>query len=107
MMGIPVDEPAFVFGDNQSVLCKTTVPGSTLRKKQYVLAYTIDRVSSHSLRAGGAMALKLAGATTDTIMRRGRWTSNMYMTYIHAQIGALTKGIAWRMSRNHMFHNVG
>jgi hypothetical protein len=53
------------------------------------------------------MALKLAGATTDTIMRMGRWTSNTYMTYIHAQIGALTKGIAWKMSRNHTFHNVG
>ena len=43
MMGIPVDEPAFVFGDNQSVLCKTTVPGSTLKKKQYVLAYHFVR----------------------------------------------------------------
>ena len=42
-MGIPVDEPAFVFGDNQSVLCKTTVPGSTLKKKQYVLAYHFVR----------------------------------------------------------------
>ena len=26
MMGIPVDEPAFVFGDNQSVLANTTMP---------------------------------------------------------------------------------
>ena len=69
--------------------------------------YTLDRVSSHSLRAGGAMALKLAGATTDTIMRMGRWTSNTYMTYIHAQIGALAKGLAWRMSSQHTFHNVG
>jgi hypothetical protein len=43
MMGIPVDEPAFVFGDNQSILCKTTVPGSTLKKKQYVLAYHFVR----------------------------------------------------------------
>ena len=69
--------------------------------------YTLDRVSSHSLRAGGAMALKLSGASTDTIMRMGRWTSNTYMTYIHAQIGALAKGLAWRMSSQHTFHNVG
>ena len=69
--------------------------------------YTIDRVSSHSLRAGGAMALKLAGFPTDTIMRMGRWTSNTYMTYIHSQIGALAKGLAWRMSKHHTFHNVG
>ena len=69
--------------------------------------YTITRVSSHSLRSGGAMALKLAGESSDTIMRVGRWTSLTYMTYIHAQIGALAKGLAWRMSKHHTFHNVG
>ena len=53
------------------------------------------------------MALKLAGESTDTIMRVGWWTSNTYMTYIHAQIGALAKGLAWRMSQHHTFHNVG
>lgn len=69
--------------------------------------YTVSRVSSHSLRSGGAMALKLAGESSDTIMRVGRWTSNTYMTYIHAQIGTLAKGLAWRMSKHHTFHNVG
>ena len=34
MMGILVDEPAFVFGDNKSVLCNTTMPGSTLKKNR-------------------------------------------------------------------------
>jgi hypothetical protein len=53
------------------------------------------------------MALKLAGESSDTIMRVGRWTSLTYMTYIHAQIGALAKGLAWRMSKQHTFHNVG
>ncbi len=43
MMGIPVDEPTFVFGDNQSVLCNTTAPASTLKKKQYALAYHFVR----------------------------------------------------------------
>ena len=33
MMGITVDEPAYVFGDNQLVLANTTAPGSTLKKK--------------------------------------------------------------------------
>ncbi len=37
--------------------------------------YTLNRISSHSLRAGGAMALKLGGALDSTIMRVGRWTS--------------------------------
>jgi hypothetical protein len=33
--------------------------------------YTLDRISSHSLRAGGAMAMKLSGASDSTIMRVG------------------------------------
>ena len=39
MMGILVDEPAFVFGDNKSVLCNTTMPGSMLKKKNNAIAY--------------------------------------------------------------------
>ena len=39
MMGIPVDEPALIFGDNQSVLANTTMPESTLKKKTKSIAY--------------------------------------------------------------------
>ena len=43
-MGITaVDEPAFVFGDNQSVLANTTAPGSTLKKKSNAIAYHFVR----------------------------------------------------------------
>jgi hypothetical protein len=69
--------------------------------------YTLNRISSHSLRAGGAMALKLSGASDSTIMRVGRWTSLTYLTYIHTQIGALTSGVAWKMSTVFTFQNVG
>ncbi len=69
--------------------------------------YTLDRVSSHSLRAGGAMAMKLSGATDSTIMRIGQWTSLTYLTYIHSQIGALSAGVAWKMSEEFTFQNVG
>jgi len=69
--------------------------------------YTLNRISSHSLRAGGAMAFKLAGALDSTIMRVGWWTSLRYLTYIHTQIGALTAGLAWKMSTAFTFQNVG
>jgi len=39
MMGIPVEGPAFVYGDNQSVLANTTKPGSVLKKKSNTFAY--------------------------------------------------------------------
>ncbi len=69
--------------------------------------YTLDRISLHSLRAGGAMAMKLSGASDSTIMRVGRWTPLTYLTYIHTQIGALTAGVAWRMSTAFTLQNVG
>jgi hypothetical protein len=43
MMGITVDEPTFVFGDNQSVLANTTNPTSTLKKKSNAIAYHFVR----------------------------------------------------------------
>jgi hypothetical protein len=43
MIGITVDEPAFVFGDNQLVLANTTAPSSTLKKKSNAIAYHFVR----------------------------------------------------------------
>jgi len=42
-MGIPVEGPAYVFGDNQSVLANTTNPGSMLKKKCAAVAYHLVR----------------------------------------------------------------
>ena len=39
IMGIPVDEPTFVYGDDQSVLANTVMPESTLKKKRKVLLF--------------------------------------------------------------------
>ena len=46
MMGIPVDELAFIFGDNQTVLANTTIPESTLKKKTQLIAYHFVREGS-------------------------------------------------------------
>ena len=52
MMGIECGSPecpspAFVYGDNQSVLCNTTIPSSQLKKKA-------DSISCHCVRKGCA-----------------------------------------------------
>jgi hypothetical protein len=39
MMGMIVDEPTFVFGDNQLVFANTTATASTLKKKSNAIAY--------------------------------------------------------------------
>jgi hypothetical protein len=69
--------------------------------------YDMRRIGTHSLRASGAMALKLQGAVDSTIMKIGRWSGTTYLTYIHAQIGALNAGLAARMAVRIHFVNVG
>jgi hypothetical protein len=68
--------------------------------------FNSSNVSSHSLRAGGAMAMKLNGVDTITIKKHGRWSSNTFLDYIHEQIGALTAGVATQMSRYIPFYNI-
>ena len=43
MMGIPVNGPALIKGDNHSVLANTTNPDLTLKKKSQSLAYHFVR----------------------------------------------------------------
>jgi hypothetical protein len=45
--------------------------------------YDLTRIGAHSLRASGAMALKLNGYGKETIMKVGRWSSDTFLTYIH------------------------
>jgi hypothetical protein len=68
--------------------------------------YDLKRVSTHSLRASGAMALKLQGVDDSLIMKLGRWTGLTFLTYIHSQIGALNTGLATKMAVRVHFINV-
>ena len=65
-----------------------------------------DLIAAHSLRAGGAMALKLHGYNDTTIMKMGRWTSLTFLQYIHSQIAHLSKDISSKMSMPLPFLNI-
>jgi hypothetical protein len=39
MMGIPIDGPAWMFGDNQSVITSSNIPHSNLNKRHNALSY--------------------------------------------------------------------
>jgi hypothetical protein len=67
----------------------------------------MSRIGTHSLRASGAMALKLQGVSNSTIMKISRWTGLTFLTYIHAQIGALNAGLSQQMATRIHFVNVG
>ena len=42
-MGIPVNNPCLIYGDNQSVLWNTSIPDSVLKKKTASVAYNYIR----------------------------------------------------------------
>jgi hypothetical protein len=65
-----------------------------------------DMVGSHSLRAGGAMALKLHGYDDTTIMKMGRWSGLTFLQYIHNQIAHLSKDVSRKMSIPLPFLNI-
>jgi hypothetical protein len=65
-----------------------------------------DLVGAHSLRAGGAMALKLTGSDDTTIMKMGRWSGLTFLQYIHNQIAHLSAGLASNMSTPIEFINI-
>ena len=106
-------------GPNTPLFCYAATKAQQLKQKQrfrYVSAKDISRavkdtaeqiglfdpeigyvrsdVSSHSLRAGGAMAMHLAGVDTNIIKKQGRWKSDTFLMYIHEQISAFSAGVS-------------
>ncbi len=70
------------------------------------IGYTPKDVSSHSLRAGGAMAMHLNGTPHDTIKKQGRWCSDTFLMYIHEQISGFATGLSTTMSQAIPFRNI-
>jgi hypothetical protein len=66
----------------------------------------ISRISSHSLRAGGAVALHLNNVPAHTIQIMGRWSSDTFMTYIHSQLSSFALNLSTYMSNPRPFYNV-
>ena len=65
-----------------------------------------DLIGAHSLRAGGAMALRLHSFEDTIIMKMGRWTSLTFLQYIHTQIAHLSADISKKMSIPLPFLNI-
>ena len=61
------------------------------------VGFTPEDVSTHSMRAGGAMALLMARADTETIRLVGRWRSDIMLRYLHTTAQTFMEGLASRM----------
>lgn len=66
------------------------------------------RMDTHSLRSGGACALKLAGRKDTEIQKMGRWAPNStaFLEYIQQQLSSFSSGMATQMSRIAQFTNM-
>ena len=86
MLGVPVDGPAMMFGDNQSVVLNTTVPSGILKKKHHACA-------CHHMRE--AIAAKII------VFKHMKSSEN------HADV--MTKPLAadafWSLVKPHLFRN--
>ena len=66
----------------------------------------IDRIDTHSLRAGGANALSLAGFGEHQIQKMGRWRGATFKEYISDQLSSFTDGMSKAMSTTFKFVNI-
>ena len=74
--------------------------------KLQVRGIELDLIGAHSLRAVGAMALKIMGYADSKIRKFGYWTSDKWMMFIHSQISKFYKCVAQKMSKPITFHNI-
>ena len=68
----------------------------------------LDRIDTHSNRAGKACEMKLAVFDDDSIRKMGRWlpSSNAFLEYTQHQLSVFSQGMATKMSRIARFTNM-
>ena len=98
----PIAHKRHLTTDHVNVFLKAIV--SELPPNLYNLPKS--RISSHSLRAGGALALHLNGVPAHTIQLYGRWSSSTFMLYIHTQLSCFSQGLSQQMALPVHFYNL-
>ena len=80
---------------------------AALRSMIWLQGHDLLRIGPHSLRASGAMQLKLNGVSDSMIQKMGRWSSNAWLQHLHGQISCLTRGLSASMATPVLHFNVG
>jgi hypothetical protein len=80
---------------------------AALRYGEDKLGFPIAKIGTHSIRAGAATAMFLAGVPAETIQLIGRWRSQTFLRYIRIQVQQLTRGVAKDMTANPEFLTIG
>ena len=97
-------EKSYVTITNNDMLKLVQAAGVDLKLEKK--GFPSERLGTHSLRTGGAMAMEVNGETDQNIKKMGRWSTDTFLMYIHEQISHLTKGISDKMPQPFPFFNV-
>ena len=66
----------------------------------------VKDVDTHSLRAGGATALALAGYSDTQIQKMGRWRGATFKEYIREELSCYSRGMSRDMKKKFNFVNI-
>ena len=70
------------------------------------LGFEPNEIGTHSIRSGGAMAMKLANISDSTIRLIGRWKSDSFLKYIRIQIKQFSSQLSSRMLEHEHFTHI-
>jgi hypothetical protein len=56
-----------------------------------------DKIRTHSVRSGSAMAMYLGKCPVYTIMLIGRWSGDAFLWYICKQVMEFSHSVSWKM----------
>lgn len=93
------------FSDIRSYEVLDTIKAAVTTIGYDILGFTADDVGTHSNRGAFAMMLYLAGESTFTIMKLGRWASDAFLDYIEQQILTFSNGVSKKMLFSNTFFN--
>ncbi len=71
-----------------------------------ILGFKKEDIGTHSVRAGGAMAMYLARIQVYTIQLIGRWKSDAFLFYIRKQVTQFSEDISNRMIEQENFSHI-
>ena len=86
VMGVPVPEPSFVLGNNQSVVFSTLRPESTLRKKSNLICY-------HAVCESVAMSEMLTGHVPLKLNLANLLTKVLFVSLCKILVGRILEDI--------------
>ena len=82
MLGVPLEGPAVLLGDNMSVIINTTMPSSVLKKKHNAIAY-------HRVREASAMSVLRFSHISSESNKADMMTKPLGNSKFHQHVGSM------------------